>query len=75
MARNKMDNNSIKTGDLVILDPHYLPGDRSRELKHDTIALVVGIVLHAYVIMFNNQTYDIRKDAIRKVKIISEEKI
>ena len=72
MARNKMDNNIIKTGDLVILDPHYLPGCSDRELKHGTVALVVGIVLHAYVIMFNNQTYDIRKDAVRRVKIINE---
>lgn len=67
-----MDYNHINKGDLVVLDPHYLPGDKHGELRHDTVALVVGIVLHAYVIMFNNQTYDIRKDAVRRVRIINE---
>jgi hypothetical protein len=73
LVRNKMDISAIKMGDLVILDPHYLPGDNARVLRHDTVALVVGIFLHAYVIMFNNQTYDIRKDAVRRVKIINKE--
>ena len=72
MARNKMDNNTIKPGDLVVLAPHYLPGDISGNLRKDTVAIVVGIVMHAYVIMFNNQTYDIRRDAVSKVKIINE---